>query len=447
MKKENPKHKLPQVSTEPGLLFLFEETKAFLFSPFLLHSKSLKMPRPGPRPYVCERRAWHSDRHQPMRGSLIQEIFRVVNEIHSSATKKNKEWQEKLPVVVLKAEEIMYSKANSEAEYMDLKSLWDRTNDAINTIIKRDESTETGELLQPCIEAALNLGCTPRRTLRSQRNCNPRCYLSPGTQEAENTTQANLTTNPNFMASYSGFMKSTIMNVTHLGSESQKHIAHDSNCTTYKFPFASENGPLPSNSQCLPMEKYPPPNLYSVYPLYYGNHLKFEEMQHGFGIFPKSISNTVEPAKMGVIDNLFSSDVDSSNNMNQTDVSNTSNNPHENACDLSLRLGPLSIPCLSVGKSRPQVIEDTGSTSLEWNRFGDLTPSIDKMLSSFPRSNRDDPLNSSLNRWSLEGEHVNVDATMRKRKTVYGPTVDQQFCLPPKLPYSHLTGRMKSAGS
>lgn len=35
-------------------------------------------------------------------------------EAHSAATKKNKEWQEKLPVVVLKAEEIMYSKANSE---------------------------------------------------------------------------------------------------------------------------------------------------------------------------------------------------------------------------------------------------------------------------------------------------------------------------------------------
>lgn len=35
-------------------------------------------------------------------------------EAHSAGTRKNKEWQEKLPVVVLKAEEIMYSKANSE---------------------------------------------------------------------------------------------------------------------------------------------------------------------------------------------------------------------------------------------------------------------------------------------------------------------------------------------
>ncbi|OMO90819.1 hypothetical protein COLO4_18861 [Corchorus olitorius] len=396
------------------------------------------MPRPGPRPYVCERRAWHSDRHQPMRGSLIQEIFRVVNEIHSSATKKNKEWQEKLPVVVLKAEEIMYSKANSELEYMDLKTLWDRTNDAINTIIRRDESTETGELLQPCIEAALNLGCTPRRTLRSQRNCNPGCYLSMGAQEAENTSQGNLTTNSHCVASFPSFMKATTMDVTPLSSESQKHVADDSNCTTNKFPFTSENCPYLSNDQCLPVEKYPPTNMYSIYPLYYGNHPKFEELQHAFGVFPKSISNTVEPAKIGASHNLFSSDVDSSNKINQTNVRNTSNNPHEIACDLSLRLGP-------VGNGRSQEIEDTGSTSLGWK--SNLTPSTDNKLSSFPSSNRDDPLNSSSNECSVEGEHMNVGATMRKRKTVYGPSVDQQFCLPPKVPFSHLSGRMKSARS
>ena len=40
--------------------------------------------------------------------------FRVVNQVHCPATKKNKEWQEKLPIVVLKAEEILYSKADSE---------------------------------------------------------------------------------------------------------------------------------------------------------------------------------------------------------------------------------------------------------------------------------------------------------------------------------------------
>ncbi|XP_072995390.1 uncharacterized protein [Typha latifolia] len=146
------------------------------------------MPRPGPRPYECVRRAWHSDRHQPMRGSLIQEIFRIANQVHSPATRKNKEWQEKLPFVVLKAEEIMYSKANSEAEYMDLKTLWDRANDAIDTIIRKDDTVESGDLLQPCIEAALNLGCIPRRASRSQRHSNPGCYLSSTTKDASSVS-------------------------------------------------------------------------------------------------------------------------------------------------------------------------------------------------------------------------------------------------------------------
>uniref|UniRef100_A0A0R0JSM2 Histone acetyltransferase n=1 Tax=Glycine max TaxID=3847 RepID=A0A0R0JSM2_SOYBN len=112
------------------------------------------MPRPGPRPYECMRRAWHSERHQPMRGSIIRQIFRVVAEAHSAATKSNKEWQEKLPIVVLRAEEIIYSKANSEAEYLNPDTLLDRLNDAINTIIRRDETTETGQLLPPCVEVS-----------------------------------------------------------------------------------------------------------------------------------------------------------------------------------------------------------------------------------------------------------------------------------------------------
>uniref|UniRef100_A0A6N2N0B2 Uncharacterized protein n=1 Tax=Salix viminalis TaxID=40686 RepID=A0A6N2N0B2_SALVM len=95
------------------------------------------MPRPGPRPYECVRRAWHSDRHKPIRGSMIGQILRMAYDTHSAATKGNREWQDKLLLVVCKAEEIMYSKANSEAEYVSQDTLWDRVNDAINTIIRK----------------------------------------------------------------------------------------------------------------------------------------------------------------------------------------------------------------------------------------------------------------------------------------------------------------------
>lgn len=41
-------------------------------------------------------------------------LIRMAYDTHSAATKGNREWQDKLLLVVCKAEEIMYSKANSE---------------------------------------------------------------------------------------------------------------------------------------------------------------------------------------------------------------------------------------------------------------------------------------------------------------------------------------------
>ncbi|KAK8319325.1 hypothetical protein V6Z11_A13G233300 [Gossypium hirsutum] len=141
------------------------------------------MQKPGPRPYDCVRRAWHSETHQLIRGSMVQQILRLAIQTHSSATKKNKERRVKILIVIVKAEEIMYSKANSENEYMNPETLWDRVNDAIDTIIRRDKSTKTGELLPSCVEAVLNLGCYLVRYSRSQQHCNPRTYLTPRAPE------------------------------------------------------------------------------------------------------------------------------------------------------------------------------------------------------------------------------------------------------------------------
>ena len=63
-------------------------------------------------------------------------MIRVVNEIHSSTTTKNKEWQEKLPVVVLKAEEIMYSKANSEVVLFLFSDLVTLPSDCLENVGK-----------------------------------------------------------------------------------------------------------------------------------------------------------------------------------------------------------------------------------------------------------------------------------------------------------------------
>ncbi|RAL52827.1 unnamed protein product [Cuscuta campestris] len=258
------------------------------------------MPRPGPRPYECVRRAWHSDRHQPMRGSIIQEIFRLVSESHSSSTKKNREWQEKLPIVVLKAEEIMYFKANSEAEYVDLKTLWDRVNDAIDTIIRRDESTETGDLLQPCIEAALHLGCTPRKTTRSQRNISNVCYLSSRDPEGPSSSSVSLRDQihgrPN---AYIPFVPSNV------------GFVPPPNCDKI-FPFLPEN--------CVNRRLPPPTNSHSVYPLY--------SSSESHPNLPKEYTKCVW------------SDV----SLQNSNACNAPLNKPEPECDLSLRLGPAGVP-------------------------------------------------------------------------------------------------------
>ncbi|KAF2303833.1 hypothetical protein GH714_023686 [Hevea brasiliensis] len=337
------------------------------------------------------------------------------------------------------------------AEYMDLKTLWDRTNDAINTIIRRDESTETGELLQPCIEAALNLGCIPRRASRSQRNCNPTCYLTPGPQDpnnfspgiVNNTIQVNHTVNPQCIPNYSSFIKPTTMNSTHLGSELRKLLCQNVTVTSNKFLFATDNGCLPNYNQCLPVENQPVSSLCSVYPLCYGSCL---QPQQGLGILSKSVPSTLEPVRVGIEQNIFACNEDPAVKINQSDPKDSPMEQHEIGCDLSLRLGSLSAPLPNVQKRQLQDIEVVGSGhSREGSEFNSQMPQTDKDFTLFTMVNMDNSLDSCPSKMS---EHVNVDVIMKKRKAVYvHPVDDQAYCWQPKLSCNDFTGRMNSAGS
>ncbi|KAJ4839226.1 hypothetical protein Tsubulata_007757 [Turnera subulata] len=344
------------------------------------------MPRPGPRPYECVRRAWHSDRHKPMRGSIIQQIFRVAYETHSAVTKKNREWQEKLPLVVFKAEEIMYSKANSEAEYMNLETIWDRVNDAINTIIRRDETTETGELLPPCIEAALNLGCIPVRASRSQRHSNPRTYLSPRMQEPASVSPRVLDTTskeqrpqlsqlhsakPVTFARTAGPANSTLPI-----SESNRRLTDNAHAgAPHSYPLRCENI-APGGNVLRTKENDSRLNLASVYPLYYVNQNQVQESMLGSQVPTNMNSSNVlvgepigisvaEPAKMGVLQNFFNSSGAEivPTRIIEPEIRNTLEKPpgFGGECDLSLRLGPLSEHCMR----GPQETEHVGSSSYQ----------------------------------------------------------------------------------
>ncbi|KAG2319526.1 hypothetical protein Bca52824_012739 [Brassica carinata] len=77
----------------------------------------------------------------------------------------------------------------------------DRTtvSDEIDIAEYVDMNIITG-FLQPCIEAALHLGCTPRRASRSQRNINSRCYLSQDSTNLDLPPQYQVFMKPNNFA-------------------------------------------------------------------------------------------------------------------------------------------------------------------------------------------------------------------------------------------------------
>ncbi|KAK4345160.1 hypothetical protein RND71_035336 [Anisodus tanguticus] len=369
------------------------------------------MPKPGPRPYECVRKAWHSERHQPIRGSLVQEIFRIVNEVHYSATKKNKEWQEKLPIVVFRAEEIMYSKANSEAEYMDLKTLWDRLNDAIDTIIRRDDNTESEsrDLLQPCIEASLHLGCSPKRSSRSQRNTSPRYYLSPESNSVptENSHDRNRG-NP-----FPKFISATLINSNPSGPESNKML-----------PFSSLKFPP---SVGLPMQTArSSPNSCSMYPLYHG--CQFEPSRPNFGPRSDAKSNAqfVDENKKIALRNRLSCNLNASSETSRTDCEDVSENQTVIGCDLSLRLGSFMVPCTSIEKALPE--DDKAGDICKLN---DLSPQFNRGLSFFLKENADKNQFESSST-SSNGQNLNVESVLAKRKL----GEDQQIYWPVKLPFN-----------
>ncbi|KVH93797.1 uncharacterized protein LOC112517047 [Cynara cardunculus var. scolymus] len=366
------------------------------------------MPRPGPRPFECVKRSWHSDRHQPIRGSIIQQIFRVVQENHALGTKKNREWQEKLPLVVFKSEEIMYSKANSEAEYVDPETLWDRLNDAIDTIIRKDESMETGELLPPCVEAALNLGCVPVRSSRSQRNSNTRSYLTPRNQDSGPTPARTMPTATNARnLNVPNVQRPDGMDWTHTFSESNKDLRPNFKVTPSGSSF------YPPSFENLPRKMVSFENrASSSYPLYHGFHFQPRVPQMGFCSTHHNSNNIIvgtpvfQPSfQKGCSERLFTFDRDDNGSKKET-------RPELAECDLSLRLGLVS----SNGKESTCVDDvDSGSGSKEFSFF---------------------PLNS-------EAEEVQDLVTgVRKRKTVGEP---QQFLqLDPD--FNQIKERMKRRG-
>ncbi|TYI48331.1 hypothetical protein E1A91_D13G240800v1 [Gossypium mustelinum] len=276
------------------------------------------------------------------------------------------EWRDKILIVIVKAEEIMYSKANSENEYMNPETLWDRVNDAIDTIIRRDESTETGELLPPCVEAALNLGCYPVRYSRSQQHCNPRTYLTPRAPEhvslAPRIFDEGSEESCPWLPPVQSVRIATDVNSNISVSQAYHRWSH----------FLSEDCPYDCDQSTRIETKTSP--IGQVYPLYHGIHHQNTQPLTGSPVCENIMSDTIfvrspigtSLAELGVNGsslNLFSSSDIGGKGDGLQDMKRTNEKSFLAECDLSLRLGLFSDPRVQVEKDSIVETGDVGQSS------------------------------------------------------------------------------------
>lgn len=259
--------------------------------------------------------------------------------------------------------------------------------------------------------AALNLGCTPRRASRSQRNCHSRCYLSPNSTDVSPS-----------MVEYSVNVSSFVSPSNHLSSEPRSIVTQNNITTAMKFASAAENVPPSNHKQLIAMSNHAATNSISTYPLYYGSFPQFEQLRPSCVLPPpKPVSDASEPAANGGAVSSLPCHEDATKRNIEPSVRDVAEKTCKIGCDLSLRLGPLSVALPSAENKQPQDGKDVGS--LEGGRFCNQLPILDKGFPVFPRDNA-------------------YEVTMRKRKAGFDQPVmeNQHFCLQPKLPFTHLSG-------
>lgn len=279
------------------------------------------------------------------------------------------------------------------------------------------------------LSAALNLGCTPRKASRSQRNNNSTNYLSSRNQELSPPpmtmkTSQGLVTNFRCVPYFWSLVKPVTNDLGHSGFRYQSLLPNH-NSATEKFPALLSPHGL--------MENALPSDSFSVYPLHYGNDVRWQGQHSGIEVAPKPISTYVDSTNGGVVEKNSVSDTMAANGIAQSEVRHSLANPCDNKCDLALRLGPRSsnenktlLPVLKVG---------LGSSPEE-------TESDDWKLPLFPTVNAYGL--SEHDSWgqSLEGEcGDDAERSIRKRKANFSHLLKERHSSwLPKLPSSRFIG-------
>ncbi|KAK6156520.1 hypothetical protein DH2020_010768 [Rehmannia glutinosa] len=336
----------------------------------------------------------------------------------------------------------------NHAEYSNIQTLWDRVNDAVDTIIRKDESTETGELLPPCVEAALNLGCVPVRA--SRRHSNPRTYLRPSYQECsnmppkvpnENANERNSDLIPFHTSSGSMLKMPPSVDSARLVWDFNKRITSNTNPH-----IASSREKLPSfgNKNRIEVDHSSSLNRGSVYPLYYGTSFKPEVPQKSDSIIVgvPIFSSVSEPAEVGRLQNLFPYGVDKNvakETLEAASKDNKGKGPQTDF-DLSLRLGFFSDSNSNREKGSGCGTDSSGPRVSQEERRPE-----EKEFSFFPMESAYSRLHSSS--WNSESDNQNAELVSRKRKLPFNvDRENDQFFWSHESPSNDFASQMRKPG-
>lgn len=245
------------------------------------------------------------------------------------------------------------------------------------------------------------------------------------------------------------------MNSSIFASERSSQVKQHNNPTIPGNPaFLIENVPVVHNNYSM-TETNTPLNLGSVYPLYYGTRCQTEQPNLGSQIpadanqqtifLGRPIISSAEPAehslrscKSGNAMSRFPSEVITAREEKLPDIE----------CDLSLRLGVPSQPCVSTRKTWALETGDIGpSSSHERSKFHDQTIYANKEFSFFPSRTSFNPFGSCSNMWSSDVGGQNPESSTKKRKESFSINEeDEPFCFPTAVPSNWFDSQTKGSG-
>lgn len=260
---------------------------------------------------------------------------------------------------------------------------------------------------------------------------------------------------PNLSGSPLSIPRSTMGNQASTSSVSSTQMAPNASyIATHTGPYTQPNFPRPMPSMAV--ESNSPSNFGSVYPLYYGSHIQNVDPQFGFQspqnsnprnvIIGTPVGWRAQPPCFSSTRNLLpgkseETAADKHGPVNSVDCRGKAT---EMDCDLSLRLGP-SQQGTSVGKGLGRMTSDGGSSSHQVTSTS-AEPCARNLEFCYPRHGGNDISESSSKRLEQEGQLVDRNATLRKRKAPDHPESEDGRAWLPGLQPNQFHGQYRWSG-